>query len=756
MGAPAVHPARCPHCGVQVEADHDEFCCHGCELAASLIEQAGLGRYYEIREAPAPRPEAARLDWSGVPLERGPDGTVSCRLALDGLQCASCVWVVENVLQRTEGVRSAQVSYATGRALLSWDEQKTSLQALGARIAALGYRPRPVDAAPTADRDLLVRLGVAAFCAANVMMLAVTVYTGWFDGMDARYATLFRWAQLALTTPVALWSAVPFYRSAWAGLRAGVIHMDLPIALAVAALYVHGLVGTPLGVEGYLDSLSMLVTLLLAGRVLEVRGRRQAAAAASAIAAGLPSTARRVTEEGVQTVPVSELQPGDLVEVGLGEEVPADGTVAWGSASVGLSLLTGESEPVRIGPGELVVAGAPVVDGAVAVRVVRVGERTLGRRMAAEVLASVDRPVAPTPADQLAPLFTAFSLAAAALTLIGWTSIGGVGVGIERMAAVLVVACPCALGLSWPLAVSAGLHALARRGVLLRSGDALQRLVGLDIIALDKTGTVTGGVPVVVSADDEVLRLAAGLERASSHPIAAAIRQAAALRGLALPIATELHEEPGLGVSGVIGGQRWTLRAGGPGEVWLRGEQLAGRIELRDVRRPDAPSVIEALRARGRVVMLTGDHPEVAEPLARSLGLQEHHARMSPQDKAHWIAQQQLQGRRVLFVGDGLNDGPALVQADLGLAMQHGAPSSVLAADGIVFGEGLGPVLAALKVAEVVQATVRANLLRSVLYNVSAVGLAALGFVDPLVAALLMPASSLLVLWGALAVERRL
>lgn len=724
-------------------------------MAAAIIRGAGLGAYYDDRDAPAPRPEALRADWSAVPVERGADGTASCRLSIDGLQCASCVWLVENVLERTPGVQKVHVSYATGRATLTWDESQTSLQALGARIAALGYKPRPVDAEGTGDRDLLTRLGVSAFASMNVMLIAASVYAGWFDGMEERYAVLFRWTQLALATPVALWAAGPFYRSAWNALRAGVIHMDLPIGLAVGALYLHGLFGTLVGVDGYLDSLSMLVTLLLAGRVAEARGRRHATAAASAIAAGLPTTARVERGAALETIPVDQLVPGDLVEVGLGEEVPADGVVARGTARVALALLTGEADPVEVRAGDAVVAGAPVLDGALTVRVERVGEQTLGRRMAAEVLASVDRPLLPTPADRLAPAFTAFALVASVGTLAAWTYTSGLHTGIERMAAVLVVACPCALGLSWPIAVSAGLGALARRGVVLRGGDALQRLANVDVIALDKTGTVTGGAPVVVAADDEVLRIAAGLERASTHPIAAAIRKAAIERGIPLPAADQVREEAGVGVTGVVDGATWSLRAGGPGEVHLHGDGVVGRITFRDVQRSDATDVVRRLRRRARVAILTGDHPEVAERLAAQIHPDEWRARTTPQDKAEWIAARQAAGHGVLFVGDGLNDGPALVKADVGLVMHTGAAASVLAADGIVLTDGLGPVLAAMRVADVVRSTVRGNLVRSLVYNLTAVTAAALGYVDPLVAAVLMPASSLMVLWGGLRVERR-
>ncbi len=761
MSAPAVRPvSHCPHCGNAVEAAVDTFCCHGCEVAAEIVKGAGLARWYETREAPAPRPEPVRADWSAVAVASGPDGD-ECRLAIDGLSCASCVWVVENVLQRTPGVLHAHVSYASGRATVRWDPAATTLPEVGARIAALGYRPRPVDAAPTGDRDLVTRLGVSAFCAMNVMLLALTVYSGWFGGMDEAWSAVFRWSQLALSAPVALWAAVPFYRSAWNALRAGVVHMDLPISVAILALFVHGLLVTPFGVDGYLDSLGMLVTLLLAGRVAEARGRRAAAAAAAALAASMPTTARRATATGVETVPVDALRPGDLVEVGLGEDVPADGRVVAGSARVRMALLTGESEPVAVGPGDLVVTGAPVVEGTLRVSVDHVGEDTLPRRMARELSASVDRGLMPTPADRLAPVFTVVTFVVAGLSLGIWTWLAGPARGVEVLAAVLVVACPCALGLSWPIAVSAGLSALARRGVVLRSGDTLLRLVDVDRIALDKTGTVTGGVPVVVSADDEVLRVASGLERASTHPVAAAIRDAASARGIPMPVCEDLSEVAGRGVSGTLDGARWSLRAGGAGEVLLErfgaeGPDFVGRILLRDVRRADARDALARLAVFAPVTLLTGDHPDVAARLGEELGLTDVHARQSPEQKAAWIEARRAEGHRVLFVGDGLNDGPALVAADVGLAMKAGAGASVLAADGVVVHEAVGPVVAALRTAQVVRGVVRGNLVRSVAYNLTAVAFASFGFVNPLVAAVLMPLSSLLVLWGGLRVESRL
>ncbi|MEM6925708.1 MAG: cation-translocating P-type ATPase, partial [Myxococcota bacterium] len=666
-------------------------------------------------------------------------------------------------LQRTEGVERATVSYATGRARVVFDPAVVSIDTNGTRIAGLGYSPRAADHPSTADREWTVRLGVASFCAANVMLLSATVYTGWFEGMEARYLALFRWAQLALATPVALYAASGFFTSAWRSLSRGVLHMDLPISLAVAVLYGHGVWATLNRQDGYLDTLVMLVTLLLVGRMIEARGRRSAAAAAASIAATLPTEARRLRDGQVETVPVDALAVGDRIEIGLGEEVPADGVVIDGRGLVRQALLTGESEPVARQAGERVVAGAQVVHGAISVRVEQTGDATRGQRMAREVMTSVDRGLPATPADRIAPWFTGATLGVALLTGALTTAFLGLDSALERTVAVLVVACPCALGLSWPIAVSHGLSALARRGLVLRDGESLLRLAEVDLVALDKTGTVTGGVPRVVEAEDEVLRIAAGLERASHHPIAAAIREAAIERGIRLPMADDLEETVGVGVRGQLDGVGYALRAGKPGtvELWRTNDDVQlGSIALSDTRRDDAPRVLRQIRedfgGEAPVVLLTGDHEAVARRIAEAVGGLEVHAKLTPPEKAAFVAERQAAGRTVLFVGDGLNDGPALVKADVGLAMRGGAAASVLVADGVVVDDALAPVRWAMLAGRVVRRVVRGNMTRSVVYNVTAVGFAAAGFVDPLVAAVLMPLSSLLVIAGGVSVEGRL
>jgi P-type Cu2+ transporter len=729
-------------------------------MAYEIIHGAGLERYYTERTEYAPRPEPVAGGWSAVPVETLADGTCEARLMVDGLRCASCVWLVEHVLEATPGVTHAHVSYATGRATLRWQPGSTELSSIASRVATLGYTPRALGEETRPDRGLMLRLGVAAFAAMNVMLLHASIYTGWLAPMDDRFLQLFRWTALVLSTPVAIWCASPFFAGALSGLRNRVLHMDVPIALGVAILYGHGVIATLMNHETYLDSLGMLVALLLAGRMLEARGRRRAAEAAVSLAASVPHAARRVTQTGVETVPSAELRPGDTLEVGPGEELAADGIVVRGRGQLRRALLTGEADPVEIESGARVEAGTVLVQGSVRVRVHAVGRETMLAGMAAQLHAAADRGSEPTAADRIAPLLTAATLVIAGITFGFWLWHSGIGAAVPITVAVLVVACPCALALSHPLAAAAGLGAAARRGLLFRSTEALLALEQVRTVALDKTGTVTEGVMAVSSADDATLRIAAGLERHSIHPIARAIVAEAARRGIPLPQAWDVIEQPGVGMEGTIDGVRWQLRSGGAGIVQLSAADgaaaaAAGSIRLSDGVRSDARRTVDALRTRGLdVVLLSGDHRDVAERMAAAAGIEDVAAGVAPDAKAEWVRARRAAGQPVLFAGDGLNDGPALAAADVGVAMANGAASSVLVADGVISSAALAPLLAGFRAARACRMIVESNLRRSLVYNVAAVGAAAAGFVNPLVAAVLMPLSSGLVIWGAYRVEQ--
>lgn len=732
--------SRCPHCAVSVETPG--FCCAGCELAAAIISGAGLDRYYAVRTAPAPRPGGYAAAWSDVPVAMLADGRHEVCLHVGGLACASCAWVAERVVLALPGVEQAHVSPTTGRARVVWDPRRASLDAICTRIAAIGYRPRAITAAAKPDRDLLLRVGVAAFCAMNVMLLSAGLYAGWFDGIAPREAALLRWISLAIATPAALWSAEPLLRGAWGAIRQGVLSVDLPVALGIVAMYVHGVVATIRGEDAWLDSMTMLVALLLGGRLLEQGGRRRAVEAAQALAGVAPAVARRLVGTTVERVPASQLSIGDQVVAGLGEQVAADGVVEHGGAHVRMAIVTGESEPVRVGVGDRVVAGAVVEDGAVSIRVVAVGAGTVVAKMAAELHCAADRPTVPVLADRMAPWFTVATLALAA---VGWRAHGA-----SAALAVLVVACPCALALAAPLTTASGLGAAARRGLLIRSGDALRRLAEVDIVAFDKTGTLTLGEPVVVNAEDSVLRVASALARYSMHPVSRALVSAAAARAIALPAAADVYEAAGQGIVGIVDGKTIKLSRGTNG-VLVEG---MGEIELCDVLRPDVGRVISELRARGlRVALLSGDHVVVAERIAHQAGISEVIAGVPPHGKVAWIQARRAEGHRVLFVGDGVNDGPALAAADVAIAMGEGAASSVLVADGVLIGDGLAPISAGLRVAVAAKRAMRAGVARALAYNVAAVAVALAGWMNPLLAAVLMPVSSAVAVWGARRVD---
>ncbi|GDX81397.1 copper-translocating P-type ATPase [Deltaproteobacteria bacterium] len=748
---PTASPVACPHCGTATELAG--YCCTGCEVAAALLHDAGLDRYYAERFAPAPRPGAK----AAVNLEVAGNGdTAEARFHVDGLTCASCVWVAETLLGKVPGVESVFVSYGTSNATVRFDPRLVDVARVVAPLHTVGWGVRPIGAAPNVDHSWLTRVGFSAFAAMNIMLISAGLYAGWFAGMDASWTTLFTWWSLVLATPVATWAALPFYRTAWAGLRSGRLHVDAPISLGVLAMFVHGLWAALAHHEGYLDSMAMLVALLLGARVLEQGGRRRAAEAARSLGALAPRTARRVRGGGVEEVPVGELCAGDHIVAAHGEELAADGVVVEGEADVQMALLTGESVPRRVRAGDEVVAGATLSTGNLVIEVARTGDDTLLGRMACRLAEALDRPIPPTLADRVAPTFTAITLLAAAGSALGWGLHSGPEMAMKAGIAVLVVACPCALALAAPLTASAALGAAARGGLLVRSGDVLRTLAKVDTVVFDKTGTLTEGIPRVTHAEDSVLRIAAGLERQSRHPIASAILAEAASRSIPLPSPRAVLERPGEGVVGEVDGIRYRLGRGAAGLVALhQGDRLVGTISLQDRVRPEARATVSSLRVSGvRVLLLSGDDPAVVARIAAEVGIDEAEGGVRPDDKAGRIAQLRSAGCTVLFVGDGVNDGPAMTAADVGVAMGAGAASTLLVADAVQVGQGLRVVCFGLLLARRAESTVRRSSLRSLVYNATAVTVAACGLMNPLFAALLMPLSSSLVIGSALHLGR--
>jgi len=665
------------------------------------------------------------------------------------------VWLLERVLEAEPGVQHVTVSYATGRATLRWDPERSSSARLLGVAATLGYSARPLDAPSPGDPDLLLRLGVATFCAVNAMAMSAALYTGWGPGMAPRFQVLFRWLTLLFATPVVTWSAVPFYHRAMTGLRSGMLHVDVPITIAVVGLYVHGLWATTSGTEAYLDSVTMVVALLLVARVVESRGRARATEAATAMAAKIPVNARIIRPDGEAVVPSESLLVGDVVVLAPGDEVPADVRVLSGAGSADMSLVTGESTLVARGAGDPVLAGAGWVEGVAEAVVERCGGQTVVNRMAAGLQEALSRPPRVTVADRIAPWFTLTTLSAAALA-VGLAPSGDEA--LLRGVAVLVVACPCALSLARPLCGAVGLGTAARSGVLFRSVDALFSAARVTEVVVDKTGTITGGRPDLIEGDEATLRLAVAVERASRHPVAESVRAAARARGVPVPQASALEELASGGVQGRVDGELTRVVPNGPGIASVqvrRGDwQTVGDLRFEDRLRPTTGAAVrQLLNMRLPVTLLTGDHREVAEAIAVQAGIQEVHAALRPDDKADWVTARQRTGERILFVGDGNNDANAIAVAEVGVAVVGGASPALLAADAIT-GTGIAPIPSVLRLTRRVRRAAIFTLIGSLVYNAVTVGCAVAGWINPLLAALLMPASSLTVVGVALTVGR--
>jgi Cu+-exporting ATPase len=716
---------------------------------------------------------------------RVPEATFD--LAVGGMTCASCVARVERALARVPGVLSVQVNLATGQARLR-ALAGTTEAALGAALAAAGYRLAAADrdggqdpAAARDARDLLV----AALLSAPFLlgMAGMALGRDWMPG---------GWVQAGLATPVVFWLGARFWRAGFAALRAGSGNMDQLVAIGTGAAWGLSMFlllrhGGGHGHALYFEAAAVVVFFVLLGRWLEGRARRATGAAIAALLDLAPRTARRIEHGAEHDVPAAALVVGDLVVVRPGERIPADGVVREGRCGVDESALTGESRAVEKDPGALVSTGTIALDGRLVVDVRAVGSETVLARVAALVAAAqASRAPVQKLVDRVSAVFVPVVMGLAVLTLAGWLAAGaGLEQAVITAVSVLVIACPCALGLATPAAIMAGTGAAARAGILVRDVDAIERAQAITLVAFDKTGTLTEGKPYLAAlhpaaavARAETLRLAAALQAGSEHPLARAV--AAAVEDHAAPPPVEdFRALPGRGIEGVVDGRRLALgsprllaeRGAAPGGLaaaaateaaagrslaWLiEGDTALALLAFEDTPKDSAARAIAALHAAGlRTAMLSGDLREAAQGVAARLGIDDVAAEVLPADKAARIAAWQAKGQRVAMVGDGVNDAPALAQADLGIAMGTGTDVAIAAA-GITLLRG-DPALvpAAIEVARRTHGKIRQNLFWAFCYNIIGLPLAAAGLLSPVVAGAAMALSSVSVMASALWLAR--
>jgi heavy metal translocating P-type ATPase len=765
----------CTLCGLETR-NTSGFCCPGCEnVHAILVESGAVAPGQSFRDTDLFREALKRGLVSNPNQTDVPPPEAETREAvfhLGGMWCTSCGWLIEHALARTRGVVSAEVMFASDLLKVRYCPQYLPKQNIAGVVRSLGYRAAEYtgDTAPSdAERkDLLLRTGIAAFLSMNVMTFSLVVYASYFEHITSSFARYIPFLLMMLATPSVFWCAAPILRLAWGSLRAGVLRMETLLAMGILMAYGYSAAqafrGNP---HVYFDTACAIVTLVLAGKNIERAAKDRTVKAITLLYRLMPSKARLMQDGRERFVSLEALEPGMVFLVKSGERIAADGIVVEGDSHADESVLTGESEPVAKPRGSIVVCGSVNTGGPIQVRAIRVGaDSTLARivrtvEQAASTRTNVERAV-----DRVSRLFIPVVLALAALTFAVWQwQTGRPADALMHSLSVIVIACPCALGIATPLALTSAVAAASRRGILVRDTRVLETIRRIDVVVLDKTGTATEGHFRLLDVSGDTSRMAelAAIESFSEHPIAKAIvaevpTPAATVAAPALS-ASDIRVYPGRGISGVIDGIEYfvgnTAFAGNTNTnptahttVYFgwNGE-IRGTMTFGDRIRPLAKGLCTNLRRRGiRTVLLSGDGVEATRRVAERIGAGEWIAEASPDRKVEVIRELQRKGAVVAMIGDGVNDASSLAQADLGIALGSGADIALQAAPLVLMSRSLAPVAEILQLSRRTFSIVRQNLFWAFTYNVIGITLAISGLLSPIIAAAAMVLSSISVL----------
>jgi P-type Cu2+ transporter len=698
------------------------------------------------------------------------NGTLGMELAIDGIACGACIARVEGAVKQVPGVTEARLNFTNRRLHVAWADGAVKPAEILQALEASGYHGHPFmplraeQEEALEARRLMRCLAVAGFATMNIMLLSVSVWSGNFTDITPETRDFFHWASALIALPAAAYAGRPFFASAWRALRSRAVNMDVPISLGVILALAMSLVETASHAEhAYFDSALMLLFFLLVGRTLDHAMRRKTRAVAGNLAALKADTAHRFMGDELVSVPVAVLKAGDRLLVKPGERVPADGTVLRGNSEIDESIVTGETARRRIGPGNTVYAGCTNYSGALTLQVMAAG----GTSLIDEIEKLLDKAAGAKwrtmrLADRAARIYAPVVHLTAALTVIGWLVAGAsIHDALITAIAVLIITCPCALALAIPAVQVVASGALFRSGVILNAGDAIERLAGIDTVVFDKTGTLTLPEPRVVnvtSLDSELLQAAARLALSSRHPLAVALSREAITR---TPFDGAV-EHPGQGVCAIV--EAVEMRLGSPefcnvvethksiaSMICFRHGNRTSLIEIAQSLRSDAVEVVQSLRERGLdLCILSGDRAESVAPVAKALGIESWQAGLKPADKIARIEEWKAHDCRIAMVGDGLNDAPSLAAAYVSLSPISAADLTQAQADAVFLGEKLRPVLDAITIASRARSLMTENLWLAVIYNAIAVPVAIAGAVTPLIAALAMSGSSLLVTLNAL------
>ena len=797
----------CYHCGSFILPDDSyeaelggvnrKFCCAGCMAIAQTIHGEGLEVFYARRAQSSDKP-AAYLASNEIPdaltpyddpslLARytrstGGDGNLETTLRLEKIRCAACVWLCEQHLRRIPGVKDVQINYVSQKVKAEFSPEQTSLARLLFEVERIGYEAWPFEPSLSIEkskkerRQLLTRLGVALLGMMQVMMYAWPTYVGDSD-ITAEYDLLLGWTSWALTVPVMIYSAGPIFQAAWRSLvsfrQSHMLGMDVPIALALVLAFSAGTVNLATGSgQGYFDSITMFITFILAARYVELLARQDAQGGAEALAKQLPATCERVpnypTSQEVEIVPVINCNPGEILRVPPGDVVPADGILIEYESALDESLLTGESKPIDKKIGDRVYAGTHNILNPMLMRIDAVGQSTRIAGIASLLDQALQaKPVMVGLAEKWAGYFVGFLLIAAFVSSAIWWYVDP-SRAWTVLVSVLVASCPCALSLAVPTAMAAAQGAVTKLGLLIVRGHVLEGLVKSTDLVLDKTGTLTMGQPELKEiriaraefSRAAVLSIAASMEVGQKHPLALSLLRAAEAENCPPVVLPEaISNQLGKGLSSGryrLGSAAWTSaqqieQEGQYGQVHLADEKgLIASFLFLDTPRAGLETLLTAAKSREITVhLVSGDDPATVAWWAHHVGISDYQGACSPEDKYRYIENLQKEGRFVWAIGDGINDAPLLARADVSIAVGAGAPLATAGADAILTASSLAPLAKSLLLADKTQLIIKENLIWALIYNLLAIPVAMMGWVNPWIAGIGMSLSSLAVTLNA-------
>ncbi|MEA1953482.1 MAG: heavy metal translocating P-type ATPase [Campylobacterota bacterium] len=792
----------CTHCNLEfdesvmiIEKEEDKnlyFCCNGCQGVYHLLNSEGLGTFYDklgdtkLQPASTTNSDLEKFDLEGFKnkyITEDDEGLYEINLIIEGIHCSACVWLNEKVLHKTDGVMEATINYTNNKAKILWDPEEIPLSKIIETIQSIGYNAYPYDPklqevrAVKTRKDYYSRILVAVFGSMNIMWIAIAQYAGYFTGIRQEFKDILNVAEFILATPVLFYSGWVFFRGAYYGYKNHIVNMDTLVASGAISAYIYSIYAmmTQQG-EVYFDSVAMIITFVLVGKYLEVLSKKHAVDTLDSIMGSTPTEVTVINNKEKSLISVENISLGDIIELKPGEKVVIDGMLTHGEGSFDESSLTGESDPIYKQKEASILSGSLCLDSVIRYKATKDASSSLLHSIVSLLEESITKkPRIEQLADAISGYFSTVILLIALGAFAGWWFIGGDFEHALIIAiSVIVIACPCALGLATPMATLVGISMAAKNSILFKEATFLETMAKSDLLALDKTGTITEGKPSVVHSETMQPynhHLLYSLVATSSHPISKGIlnylkQTHETVEELALQ---EIKTIQAKGIEAVyqdkklLGGNASYMQSIGIDVseetentlfYFAIDKQLIAKFELTDTIRDGATKAIKEIQAMGiRVVMLTGDHEQSAKKVAKAVGITEVHSKLLPQGKAEMIDKFHKEGHVVVMAGDGINDTIALAKSNIAIAMGNGADVAISVSDVVLMDEKPESIYRAYQLSRRTFRGVKENLSFSLLYNIIAVPLAVMGFVTPLVAALSMSLSSLIVVGNSMRIK---